>query len=192
MNRDELRAVEMPAANGMELRRRPRRLMLCRDWGYRNRSGPQDPRGPDQARRTARGWPARQVLHVETALPWSLRSRTAGGALVHRTGRSGSSEPEDHSASLKSNGVGYGYVMNKMGFHLSSDPRNCGSLASSVVRHPRREAGKLTLRGEGPSGVRPASGMALSQCLLGTSVALLYARIRSRSAAASSPVSAHL
>ena len=125
-NRDELRTVEMPAGNGTGTARSIAKLygsaatgdsQLGLSSGVRDAlEGPAVP--PTEG--TARQGDCRPTRHTLWAsaspCPDSCSARRTG--LIGWPGAGGSFGFADPDT-----GIGFGYVMNKMGFHLFSDPR---------------------------------------------------------------------
>ena len=124
-NRDELRAVEMPASNGIGTARSVAKLYGCVATG-----GSEIGMTPGalDALITAAVPPVRglrdKVLHVDTVFSLGFMkpfpkfvfgsSRKAFGT-PGAGGSFGMADPDT--------GIGFGYVMNRMGFHVWSDPR---------------------------------------------------------------------
>ncbi len=124
-NRDELRVVEMPASNGTGTARSVAKL-----YGSAATGDAQIGLSPsvlDALKRPALP-PSKglrdKVLHVDTTFSlgfckpipiWSFGASDAAFGTPGLGGSFGFADPDT--------GIGYGYVMNKMGFHLFSDPR---------------------------------------------------------------------
>jgi CubicO group peptidase (beta-lactamase class C family) len=124
-NRDELRVIEMPAGNGTGTAR-----SLAKLYGSAATGGSEIglvPRVLDELKKPAipptNGLRDR-VLHVETIFslgfckPVPICVFGSSGNAFGTPGAGGSFGFADPDT-----GTGYGYVMNKMGFHLVSDPR---------------------------------------------------------------------
>ena len=124
-NRDELRVIEMPAGNGTGTAR-----SLAKLYGSAATGGSEIglvPRVLDELKKPAipptNGLRDR-VLHVETIFslgfckPIPICVFGSSGNAFGTPGAGGSFGFADPDT-----GTGYGYVMNKMGFHLVSDPR---------------------------------------------------------------------
>ena len=128
LNRDQLRVIEMPAANGIGTARSVAKL-----YGTAATGGSQIGLTPSTLEALQK--PARpptnglrdKVLHVDTTYSLGLvkpsplsifgSSDNAFGA-PGLGGSFGFADPDT--------GIGYGYVVNKLGFHLISDPRELG------------------------------------------------------------------
>jgi Beta-lactamase len=128
LNRDQLRIIEMPAVNGIGTARSVAKL-----YGTAATGGSQIGLTPSTLEALHK--PARppknglrdKVLHVDTTYSLGLlkpsplsifgSSDNAFGA-PGLGGSFGFADPDT--------GIGYGYVMNKLGFHLISDPRELG------------------------------------------------------------------
>jgi CubicO group peptidase (beta-lactamase class C family) len=128
LNRDQLRVIEMPAVNGIGTARSVAKL-----YGTAATGGSQIGLTPGTFEALQK--PARpptnglrdKVLHVDTTYSLGLlkpsplsifgSSDNAFGA-PGLGGSFGFADPDT--------GIGYGYVMNKLGFHLISDPRELG------------------------------------------------------------------
>ena len=124
-NRDELRVIEMPAGNGTGTAR-----SLAKLYGSAATGGSEIGLSPSMldALRSRR---CRRLTDCATRCYTSIRSSPLGSASPSRSvylvlqrmhlarreagGSFGFADPDTS--------VGYGYVMNKMGFHLVSDPR---------------------------------------------------------------------
>ena len=125
INRDELRAVEMPAANGIGTA-----SSIAKAYGSAATGGTEIGLIPStlEALITPAEPPAGgrrdKVLHVDTSFslgfvkPYSLAKFGSSDKAFGTPGAGGSFGFADPDT-----GVGYGYVMNKMGFHLTNDPR---------------------------------------------------------------------
>ena len=136
LNRDELRVLEMPGMNGMGTAR-----SIAKLYGSAATGGSE--LGLSPAVRDALEGPAvpptmgvrDKVMHFDTSYSLGLGKPTstfvfgssdrafgwpgAGGSF-------GFADPET--------GIGFGYVMNRMGFHMLDDPRHLGLAASPVPR----------------------------------------------------------
>jgi CubicO group peptidase (beta-lactamase class C family) len=127
-NREELRVVEMPAVNGTGTGR-----AIAKLYGSAATGGSEI--GLTASTLDALGRPAipptggvrDKVLHVDTTFslgfskPSSFAVFGSSGSAFGTPGAGGSFGFADPDT-----GVGYGYVMNKMGFHMFSDPRELG------------------------------------------------------------------
>lgn len=124
-NRDDVRAVEIPSANGIGSAR-----AIARLYGAAATAGPLLPLSPEVRRELAAmpAAPARgerdKVLGVELVFSLGLSKPAFGSAFGSSNnaygtpgfgGSFGFADPDT--------GVGYSYVMNRLGFHLHSDPR---------------------------------------------------------------------
>jgi CubicO group peptidase (beta-lactamase class C family) len=127
-NRDDLRVVEMPAANGTGTAR-----SIAKLYGSAATGGSEiglTPSTLDDLRRPAippTNGLRDKVLHVDTtfsvgfAKPSSLCVFGSSDSAFGTPGFGGSFGFADPDT-----GIGYGYVMNRLGFHLVSDPRELG------------------------------------------------------------------
>lgn len=125
INRDELRALEMPAVNGIGTA-----TSIANAYGSAATGGSEIGLTPNTLEALTMpaapppGGPRDQVLRVDTSFslgfvkPYSLAQFGSSDKAFGTPGAGGSFGFADPDT-----GVGYGYVMNKMGFHLASDPR---------------------------------------------------------------------
>lgn len=125
INRDELRTVEMPAVNGIGTAG-----SVANAYGCAATGGTEIGLTPDILKELTMpaappsGGSRDKVLGVDTSFslgfvkPYSLSQFGSSDQAFGTPGAGGSFGFADPDT-----GIGYGYVMNKMGFHLISDPR---------------------------------------------------------------------
>jgi CubicO group peptidase (beta-lactamase class C family) len=124
-NRDELRVVEMPAVNGTATAR-----SIARLYGAAATAGPE--LGLTAATLDALHKPAvpptnglrDKVLHIDTTFSLGFNKPIAAcmfGSSDNAFGTPGAGG--SFGFADPDTGIGFGYVMNKLGFHLVSDPR---------------------------------------------------------------------
>ncbi len=124
-NRDELRVVEMPAGNGTGTARSVAKLYGCAATGGSEiRLSPSVLDALEKPAVAPTKGLRDKVLHVDTIFslgfckPVPICIFGSSGNAFGTPGAGGSFGFADPDT-----GIGYGYVMNKMGFHLVSDPR---------------------------------------------------------------------